>query len=400
MTTKRSKNLFEYQDVIFVLNGVPLHSVSYFKRVIITLWGVVLLAFCTCFYYLEAMMMKNNVKELSVFFQQIGILISALVDILKLLAIAMHWKRLFSIRLRLESDEFQYEPYGSFQPDQLLSNSNKFCKRLTAFMLCYYMTAFSSHYSALSRLNLEQSDYYFQDNSSCYDYLPYYYHIPFDTNTIRRCEYALIGMDIGMCIYIGYTLVYDNLFFALIIYLQTYLQILAEATKYIRERTLESLKLPADYDMFRDDENPALEKATYYEIRKCCRNLLFLLRIQEDIETVSTYITMSQTISTLLTLATNLYTLSMTSPSDADFLGLLVYILLGILQMTMICHFGYSVTETVSMSSIALHETFVIKRCSWISDSNNFGLYNANCKTFRITVSFLVPLSNNFTYSK
>nr|CAH7735970.1 unnamed protein product [Callosobruchus chinensis] len=173
-------------------------------------------------------------------------------------------------------------------------------------------------------------------------------------------------MDIGMCIYIGYTMVYDNLFFSLLIYLQTYLQILAEATKYIRERTLESLNLPAKYEVFRDNENPALEEATYYEIKKCCRNLRFLLRIQEDIEAIFTYTTMLQTISSLITLASNLYTLSMTSPSDADFFGLLVYTLLGILQLTMICHFGYSVTQTCFSLQRSVYE------CDWYSSSKRF----------------------------
>ncbi|CAH1977319.1 unnamed protein product [Acanthoscelides obtectus] len=56
-------------------------------------------------------------------------------------------------------------------------------------------------------------------------------------------------------------------------------------------------------------------------------------------------------ISSLITLATNLYTLSMTPPSDADFLGLLVYTVFGIIQLTMICHFGYRITESVLKGS-------------------------------------------------
>ncbi|CAH1977320.1 unnamed protein product [Acanthoscelides obtectus] len=85
-------------------------------------------------------------------------------------------------------------------------------------------------------------------------------------------------MDIGISIYIGYTMVYDNLFFYLLIYLQTYIQILNEATKSVRQRTLTNLNLPAEYKIFKDDENPALEEAAYYEIKKCCRHLRFLLR--------------------------------------------------------------------------------------------------------------------------
>nr|CAH7735971.1 unnamed protein product [Callosobruchus chinensis] len=357
-----------YLDFVSALNGVPFstYSTSIVKKVLVTIWGFILVAFCACFYCLEAMTMKNSVKESSVFFQQIGILVTAVVDVLKILVIPRRWKELLSIRLRLESDRFIYEPYRGFNPKKLLSSSNKFCKRLTAFLFSYYTIGISTHYSALSRLNLEQPNYYFQENTTCYDYLPYHYHIPFDTSTIGRCKYALIVMDIGMCIYIGYTMVYDNLFFYLLIYLQTYLKILTEATKFIRERTLTRLKLPAGYEIFRDEENPEIEKATYYEITKCCRHLQFLLRIQEDIEAIFTYITMLQTILTLSSLASNLYTLSMIPPSSADFLGLLVYTLLATVQLVMICHFGHRITEICFSLRCSLYE------CNWYSSSKRF----------------------------
>ncbi|CAH1977318.1 unnamed protein product [Acanthoscelides obtectus] len=93
---------------------------------------------------------------------------------------------------------------------------------------------------------------------------------------------------------------------------------------------------------------------------------MLISSIQEDIEEIFTNITLLQIILSLASFATNLYTLSMTTPSDADFLGLLVYTLLAIIQLTMICQFGYRITESCFLFQRSLYE------CDWLSGSKRF----------------------------
>nr|CAI5852975.1 unnamed protein product [Callosobruchus analis] len=66
------------------------------------------------------------------------------------------------------------------------------------------MIGFSAHISALKVLNAEMPGKYFERNATCYDFVPHSFLIPFDTDTVRRCKNALIGMDFAMFIFAGY----------------------------------------------------------------------------------------------------------------------------------------------------------------------------------------------------
>nr|CAI5850788.1 unnamed protein product [Callosobruchus analis] len=196
--------------------------------------------------------------------------------------------------------------------------------RNTLFVI-YYMVGGTSHYSAHKRLNEEQPYVYFQ-NASCYDFMPHYYMIPFQTDTTSRCKMALVIMDLGMGIM--------GLYIA--------------ATRTIRERTLKKLNLSEQLGTFRDDEIPELENGMYFEIRKCNLYMSSLMRTHEDIEDTFCLITLLQTASSLFMIASNLIIASTLTANDPLFWCIVQFIISCMIQLTMYCYFGSSITEMVS----------------------------------------------------
>ncbi|CAH1977327.1 unnamed protein product [Acanthoscelides obtectus] len=87
----------------------------------------------------------------------------------------------------------------------MMSESARFCNSFVKFIiLAYALVGVSAHISALWRLNTEQEGTYFQENSTCYDFLPYMYMIPFDVGSIGSCKFALFFMDFCFCIIASY----------------------------------------------------------------------------------------------------------------------------------------------------------------------------------------------------
>lgn len=50
----------------------------------------------------------------------------------------------------------------------------------------------------MSTLDEEVTTFYLAKNQSCYDYLRYYFYIPFSTDTKSGCYLAFIFMDLGL----------------------------------------------------------------------------------------------------------------------------------------------------------------------------------------------------------
>lgn len=61
--------------------------------------------------------------------------------------------------------------------------------------------------------------------------------------------------------------------------LKTQLHILGGAIQTIRERTLDKLDLPLDFNVFRDEDHLILEKEMYKELRHCTKHLIILIRL-------------------------------------------------------------------------------------------------------------------------
>ncbi|CAH1977322.1 unnamed protein product [Acanthoscelides obtectus] len=205
--------------------------------------------------------------------------------------------------------------------------------------------------------------------------MPHYYMIPFKTDTISSCKGALVIMDLGMGVLGLYIAAYDASLTMILICLKTNMQILCEATRTIRERTLKKLNLPESNSTFRDDEIPELENGMFMEIKKCNFHMAFLMRAHEDIENTFCIITLLQTASSLFMIASNLIILSTLTPSNPLFWCIVQFIVSCIIQLTMFCYFGSSITETVRQAQM-INRCYTYRRivyaCDWYSSSKRF----------------------------
>ncbi|VEN36628.1 unnamed protein product, partial [Callosobruchus maculatus] len=80
----------------------------------------------------------------------------------------------------------------------------------------YYMVGGSAHITALWKLNSAQKGKYFEGNATCYDFSPYFFVIPFDTEKTDSCRYAFIMMNAGFSVLGLYLAAYDALFCSLL----------------------------------------------------------------------------------------------------------------------------------------------------------------------------------------
>ncbi|CAH1965449.1 unnamed protein product [Acanthoscelides obtectus] len=176
---------------------------------------------------------------------------------------------------------------GNFRPRKIFNESKTFCHRYTIVTyFLYSMVGGSAHISALLHLDSDQKGTYFTANETCYDFMPYLFIVPFNTETTAGCKNAFIMMDVGLWILASYIASYDALFCSLLICLKTELHILCEATKNIRERVIMKLELPEDYHVFKDVLHPELETEMYDEIRRLIFHLESLLKYENKKSTV------------------------------------------------------------------------------------------------------------------
>lgn len=70
----------------------------------------------------------------------------------------------------------------------------------------------------------------------------------------------------------------DALFCALLNCIKTQLDVVGEALKTIRTRTLKKLNLPPNCVELHDDDCPELERALYMELNRCIKHLILLLK--------------------------------------------------------------------------------------------------------------------------
>nr|QNH68032.1 odorant receptor 5 [Apriona germarii] len=148
--------------------------------------------------------------------------------------------------------------------------------------------------------------------------------------------------------------------------LKTQLEIVQCAFRSIRERCVKRLNLPDDYQIFVDDNNPVLEKVLYDELSHCTKHLNILLRIRDDIENVFTYVTLAQTLASLIIFASCLYVASTVSMTSPEFFAQVEYFLCVLVQLSIICFFGNEITIASAQTGVSLYE------CDWFSSSLRF----------------------------
>nr|CAI5845067.1 unnamed protein product [Callosobruchus analis] len=303
---------------------------SNMKKIAHILWDAFLLILALLFFLCEIAMMRYTTGELKQLIRHIGML-------------------------------------ATHTAGQIVSKSKRFCHRYTIVTyLLYSMVGGSAHISALWHLNSEQKSKYFTANVTCYDYMPYFFIIPFNTETTAGCKNAFIVMDAGLGIMAFYIASYDALFCSLLICLKTKLHILCEATKAIRERVVEKLELPDNYRLFKDNLNPQFEAEIYAEIRRINFHLESLLSVCIGIEAIFSYTTLIQTMTSLVVLASCLFVGTLLPYTDPEFYSLVEYSLAILSQLLMICYFGNLITE------VSLSYRYSLYECDWYSSSQRF----------------------------
>ncbi|KAG5879514.1 hypothetical protein JTB14_019115 [Gonioctena quinquepunctata] len=152
-----------------------------------------------------------------------------------------------------------------------------------------------------------------ETNETCYDYMPYYFHIPFSTETKGDCGIAFVFMDIGLGIFAWVIACHDGVFVSLLNCLKTQLLIVGDVFRSMRERSLQALNLPQNYTILHDRDNLLLEKELYRQLTHCTEHLRILLVVRDDLENMFTFVTLSQTLASLLIFASCLYVASTVS---------------------------------------------------------------------------------------
>ncbi|KAG5879513.1 hypothetical protein JTB14_019114 [Gonioctena quinquepunctata] len=182
---------------------------------------------------------------------------------------------------------------------------------LVAVFVMYTFAGISAHISSLITINKEMGGRSFNEtNKTCYDYMPYHFYIPFSTETKGDCGLAFAFMDIGLGIFAWLIGCHDGVFVSLLNCLKTQLLIVGTVFKSIRERSLQAVNLPENHTILHDENNFLLEKELYRQLTHCTEHLRILLVIRRDLENIFTFVTLSQTLASLLIFASCLYVAS------------------------------------------------------------------------------------------
>ncbi|VEN35802.1 unnamed protein product [Callosobruchus maculatus] len=202
-----------------------------------------------------------------------------MVSILEFTILITNQTKMAELKRMLQDESLSYDDCPS--SEGLIKRSKSFYERISIVSyFVYWMVGTSAHMSALKVLNADVPGKYFEQNSTCYDFVPHLFLIPFDTETKRRCKNALIGMDFGLWIFAGYIATHDTTLYSFVSCIKAKLEILSEATRTIRDRTKVRMGLPRDLELMRDADIPDFEMEMYFEIRRSNQILAILIRVK------------------------------------------------------------------------------------------------------------------------
>nr|CAI5845071.1 unnamed protein product [Callosobruchus analis] len=266
----------------------------------------------------EVLITRHILSEPKKIFKHMAMLATHIVGTLKFLLVITHQKELTKIKRMLQDDSLSYtccsNCINSVQAAKSLSR--KIC--LTTYFL-YCMVGASAHLSALRNLNAAIKKNQFGGNVTCYDFLPYLFVIPF-----------------------------------------------GKSTRNMRERIIQRLNLPKDFEAIGNDALAELENELHNELKVCNRNLELLLSACENIEKVFSYTILAQTIISLLVIASCMFAASLMAYTDPELYSLVEYAIASVFQLLMVCYFGNSITVAGETYRYSLYET------DWYSSGKRF----------------------------
>nr|CAH7734623.1 unnamed protein product [Callosobruchus chinensis] len=345
------KDFFNRMDVFNKISGVWLEpeTSSKAKKMLHVVYNTLLFLYSLFFFACEILVVSYIVQELTLLVTHITMIINHVVSILEFCIIITNQRKIAELKMILQDESLLYTDCAL--SESLIKKSKSFYQRISIVSyFLYYMVGTSAHMSALKALNANVPGKYFEQNVTCYNFVPHLFLIPFEADTTRRCKNALIGMDLGLCVIAGYLATHDTTLYSFVSCIKVKLDILSEATRSIRGRTIRKMNLPNNFDLLHDEDFPEFEEEMYFEIKRCNKNLAILLR----------------TVTSLVVIASCLFIASTLTIDDPEMFHLVEYGSGAFFQLFMICYFGIFITEACSSYNNAIYE------CNWYSSSKRF----------------------------
>lgn len=135
----------------------------------------------------------------------IGLFLSYVLGFVKSVMMVLKSETIERIKADLQDDRYQPEAIGKFQPERMMRESREYCKKFViALLIFYYMVPLTAFMTAWYNLNVHQTEEYFSENITCFDFQTYYHAIPFETPTKTRCELDFIFMFTAMNIFFAF----------------------------------------------------------------------------------------------------------------------------------------------------------------------------------------------------
>nr|APC94229.1 odorant receptor 5 [Pyrrhalta maculicollis] len=360
-------NFFYTNSVCLKLVGmwIPSKEYSLLFRIIYGIYVTLIYSEGFVFIICELLIFRETMKKVSNFITYIEMLFTHIVGIIKYFVLILGRHKIRNLMNTLQDDKYFYEPINGISPGKIFSNgkeTNAKISKLTFVM--YICVGVSAHISSELILNNEIKGQSFENtNKTCADYFPYFFKIPFDVTMKWRCELALALMDMGLIFHAAIIACYDGVFVALLNCLRCQLSIVCHVFRTLRPRSLKSVGLSETHMELLDTQNPILEKEMYKQLSHATEHLKILLRVGEEIESMFTFVTLCQTLASLLIFAACLYMASSVPMNSPEFFSQMEYFSCVLLQLMLFCYFGNEITSASEEIRTALFD------CDWLNSS-------------------------------
>nr|XP_023021624.1 uncharacterized protein LOC111509994 [Leptinotarsa decemlineata] len=198
-------NFFYTNEVIRKISGIwlPGNKHRFILRVLYFLYVSFLYGTGLALFICEFLIFHETVKGISKFVSHIGMLFTHVVGILKMSILIFGRKKIQRIMNVLQDENYFYPPLGDSQPGSWVVKEKLMSSGFSILVFVLYtFVGVSAHISSIITINKEvKGDTFIGTNKTCYDYMPYYLHIPFSTETKSKCGVAFAFMDVGLGVF-------------------------------------------------------------------------------------------------------------------------------------------------------------------------------------------------------
>nr|UTN00917.1 odorant receptor [Semanotus bifasciatus] len=368
-TVSSPEDFFYLNKVMYKICGVwlPGRDVRVLKKILYFLYVLGYYTIYGGFLICEFLIFNEMLGDIGKFASYIGMLFTHLVGILKWSVVVFHRKRIQKMMNALQDPKYRYDPVDEFQPNLLLLEGKWISSIFTILLFVMYSgVGISADISSQISIHRAMKSDLLEGNLTCFDFMPYYFYVPFIPTTKRQCGYIFLFMDISLGLHAWLIACYDGVFVGILNCLKLQLIIVGGAFKTIRRRCLKTLNLPKEFSVLHDEENLEMERKLYEELNRCTKHLNLLLRTRDDIEHCFSYVTLAQTLASLFILATCLYNSSTIPITSPEFFSQLEYCMCILIQLSLICWFGNEITSASNEITLSIYDG------DWYSTSPRF----------------------------